>query len=134
MFSIIRSQFGYIATHLFHKVQNRFEFTRLLLLTWLLLLVQLLEKVRLLASSLSRSQGSVYIFREVSNEIWTQTAILIANDGHPGDLFGFEIIFSSGKLYVGAPGRNHTVNRKTFYCPVMIWDSTCWRSLCFPRD
>jgi hypothetical protein len=48
--------------------------------------------------------GSVYVFALSGGvgSAWSQTQKLLANDGAPGDQFGWSVSFSGGLLAVGA--------------------------------
>jgi len=49
------------------------------------------------------NQGAVYLYQEKSNA-WTQVAVLTANDGKAGDLFGASVQVYQTTVIVGAPG------------------------------
>ena len=46
--------------------------------------------------------GSVYIYGQEANSMWTQTEKLTVSEGARGDLFGFDLTLSNGLLLVGA--------------------------------
>lgn len=51
--------------------------------------------------------GAVYVFEPVSTAdptVWSQTKVITAPDGAPGDGFGTAIVNSGDRLFVGAPG------------------------------
>lgn len=51
--------------------------------------------------------GAAYVFTLVGSPgVWTQTAKLTANDGLPGDLFGYSLGLSGSTILIGAPHTN----------------------------
>ena len=54
---------------------------------------------------LGGDSGSAYVFEKIDN-VWTQTAKLLASDGAPGDYFGEQVSISGDTAIVGAGGND----------------------------
>jgi choice-of-anchor B domain-containing protein len=54
----------------------------------------------------NEKRGAVYIFERGNSGAWTEMAKFSATDAAAGDEFGAALQFSSGALFVGAPGKN----------------------------
>lgn len=52
------------------------------------------------------NSGSAYVFTRTDN-LWSHQAKLTADDGEPGDLFGWSIAFSNGNALIGATRNGH---------------------------
>jgi FG-GAP repeat/Thrombospondin type 3 repeat/Bacterial TSP3 repeat len=51
-----------------------------------------------------QNSGAVYVYERSAQNIWTQSAVLYADDGSAGDVFGFDVAIDADSALIGAPG------------------------------
>ena len=59
-------------------------------------------------TSRGADSGSVYVFTKDPDDVWRQTAKLVASDGAEGDSLGFSVAVNQNTAVIGAPGTDHT--------------------------